>query len=230
MKGSNICRTEVRDAEAIRRLYQTWGGSGRGYAVLLAVFCFLAASLQAERFPRSPAQLIEEAELVVVGQIMDLQVGTERSHIETGFGNYDWAIDVTLQITNVEKGRFAGDSIVARCFRIKSRKSVVEYMTPSGNHPIPAPGTMVRAHLYQRDHRWRVVYPNGLVDPQGTTELPDAEPVRQLEGGGYTYGLPLELWGAIGALVAIYLLLRWMIRWLWRWLRRKPAHGTENQS
>ena len=146
-------------------------------AAMVGIVCLLATTLFAERAPRSLAQLLEEAEFVVVGPIVDLQVQTERSHVETGFGNYDWAIDVTLQITNVEKGRFEGSSIVARCFRIKSRKSAVEYMTPSGNHPIPAPGTMVRAHLYQRDQRWRVVYPNGLVDPQGTTELPDAAAV-----------------------------------------------------
>jgi hypothetical protein len=141
-------------------------------ASMVGTFCLLATTLLAERAPRSPAQLLEEAELVVVGRIADLQIRTERSHIETGFGNYDWAIDVTLQITNVEKKRFEGNTIVARCFRIKSRKSVVEYMTPSGNHPIAAPGAMVRAHLYQRDHRWRVVYPNGLVDSRGATELP----------------------------------------------------------
>ena len=82
---------------------------------------------------------------------------------------------------------------------------------------------MVRAHLYQRDHRWRVVYPNGLVDPQGATELPDAEPVRQLEGGGYTYGLPVELWGALGVLIAVPLLLGWVIRRLRRRFRRRPA-------
>jgi len=193
------------------------------HPVIVTALWMFATTLFAERAPRSPAQLLEEAEFVFVGRIVDLQVQTERSHVETGFGNYDWAIDVTLQITNVEKGRFEGTSIVALCFRIKSRKSVVEYMTPSGNHPIPAPGTMVRAHLYQRDHRWRVVYPNGLVDPQGVTELPDAETVRRLEGGGYTYGLPLELWGAMGMIVAVPLLLGWVIRRLWRRFRRRPA-------
>ena len=192
-------------------------------AAMVGMLCLLATILLAERAPRSPAQLLEEAELVVVGRIVDLQVQTERSHVETGFGNYDWAIDVTLQITNVEKGRFEGTSIVARCFRIKSRKSVVEYMTSSGNHPIPAPGTMVRAHLYQRDHQWRVVYPNGLVDPRGATELPDAAAVRQLEGGGYTYGLPVELWGALCVLIAVPLLLGWVIRRVWRRFKRRPA-------
>jgi len=187
------------------------------------LLCFAATTLPAERFPRNPAQLFEEAELVVVGRIVDLQVTTERSHVETGFGNYDWAIDLTLQITNVEKGRFEGDSIVARCFRIKSRKSVVEYVTASGIRPIPAVGTPVRAHLYfPRDHRWRVVYPNGLVSPKGAAELPDAETVRRLEGRGYTYGLPLELWVAMGVLVAVSALLRWLIRRLWRGIRRRP--------
>ena len=187
------------------------------------LFCSVATSLLAERAPWSPAQLFEEAELVVVGRIVDLQVTTERSHTETGFGNYDWAIDLNLQITNVEKGRFEGNSIVARCFRIKLRKSAMEYLTPSGNHPIPAVGTPVRAHLcFQRDHRWRVVYPNGLVAPQGETELPDAEAVRRLESRDYTYGLPLEVWVAMGVVVVLSLLLGWCIRRFWRWIRRRP--------
>lgn len=166
---------------------------------------------------------------MVVGRIVAVQIKTERSHAETGFGNYDWAIDVTLQVNNVEKGRLEGDSIVARCFRIKARKSLVEYITDSGNHPIPAPGTMVRAHLYQHEGRWRVVCPNGLADPQGVTELPEAGAVRRLKGGGYTYWLPLELWGALGVIVAVPLLLRWLIRRLWRWIQRKPARAAEDK-
>ena len=74
-----------------------------------------------------------------------------------------WAIDLTLQVTNVEKGQFTGDKIVARCFRIKSRKSGWEYMTPSGNHPIPAVGTLVRAYLYECERRWATTLINNAL-------------------------------------------------------------------
>ncbi len=192
--------------------------------LLVPIFCVLTLTLRAEKLPQSPAQLREHSDLIVVGRIVDLQIGTERSHIETGFGNYDWAIDLTLHVTKVEKGEFTGDSLEARCFRIKSRKSVVEYMTPSGNHPIPAVGTLVRAHLYQRDRRWRVVFPNGLAEPQAASELPDAKAVQQLKEGGYTYGLPFELWVAIAVIVIVPLVLGWVIRRLWRWMKSKRAH------
>lgn len=61
-----------------------------------------------------------------MAQIIHLEIGTERSYIERGFGNYDWAIDLTLRITDVEKGLFEqSGTIVARCFRIMSRKSTL---------------------------------------------------------------------------------------------------------
>ncbi len=197
--------------------------------VIITVLWLFATTLFAERAPRSPAQLLAEAELVVVGEIVELQVKTERSHIETGFGNDDWAIDLTLKVEKIEKGQFENNSIVARCFRIKSRKSAMEYMTPSGNHPIPSVETPVRAHLYQRDNRWRVVFPNGLTSLQPGVELADAKAVSQLAGGGYTFALPLEIWGAMGAIVVVPLILGWVIRRLWRRFRRRLTHVPQNR-
>jgi hypothetical protein len=203
--------------------------SGRKCIVVITTIGLLATTLPAERAPRSPNELVKASDLVVVGRIVDLQIQTERSHIETSFGNYDWAIDLTLQIEKVEKGESSGDTIVARCFRIKSRKSAVEYMTPSGNRPIPAVGTPVRAHLYERDQVWRVVFPNGLGGPRGEKQLTDAEAVRQLEGGGYTYWLPLEIWVVIGAVLILPLLLGWVIRHLWRRVRQQPSSPLQDK-
>jgi hypothetical protein len=47
-----------------------------------------------------------------MAQIIHLEIGTEWSHIECGFGNYDWAIDLTLRITEVEKGLFEQSTLV----------------------------------------------------------------------------------------------------------------------
>ena len=71
----------------------------------MAWVCALAATLHAERAPLSPARLVEESDLVLTGQILAHSIGTERSHVESGFGNYDWAIDLTLKIESVEKGK-----------------------------------------------------------------------------------------------------------------------------
>ena len=105
------------------------------FVALLIWPALLGSPLRAERAPLAPSELVRESDLVIVGRILDLEVEPERSHVERGFGNYDWAIDVTIAITDIEKGRFEGsDRIVARCFRIKSRRSITEYLTPSGNY------------------------------------------------------------------------------------------------
>jgi hypothetical protein len=185
-----------------------WGGwteaSPWRRALALGWPCFLASALLAERAPLAPEQLLKEASLVVVGQITNLTIGTERSHIERGFGNYDWTIDLTLKMTAVEKGTLAlSNAVVARCFRVKSRKSTTEYISVSGHHPIPDVGTTVRAHLYKQGGVWRVVFPNGLASVSGQTSLTDAPAVSGLRGGGYTYLLPLELWALIAAIAVV---------------------------
>jgi len=164
--------------------------------LLLTGLCFVwGPSVLAERAPLSQAELREHADLVVVGRIVDLDIKTERSHIERGFGNYDWAIYVTIQIDDIEKGRFEDSNIiVARCFRIKSRKTTTEYLTPSGNHPIPGVGTDVRAHLTMSDGLWRVIFPNGFQPVSDDRKLADAAAVTRLSGRGYTFVLPMELW------------------------------------
>jgi len=54
------------------------------------------------------------------------------------------------------------------------------------------------------------------MDPQQDAEVPDAEAVQRMKGGGYTYELPLELWGAIIEIVWVLLLLGWLVRRLRR--------------
>ena len=165
------------------------------FPFLIALCLVWAPSAVAERAPLSQAELVEHAHLVVVGKIVDLGIKTERSHIERGFGNYDWAIDVTIEIDEIDRGRFEdSNTIVARCFRIKSRKTSTEYLTPSGNHPIPDVGTAVRAYLYMSDGLWRVIFPNGFQPLSNDAKLTDAPAVSQLSGGGYTFLLPIELW------------------------------------
>ena len=146
--------------------------------------------------------------------------------IERGFGNYDWAIYLTFRITDVEKGLFEqSDTIVARCHRIKSRISTLGYICSGGNHPIPAVGTSVRAHLYRDNGLWRVVLPNGLVSVSDQAELTDADAIRQLRRGmRYTYLLPIESWLLI---LVIGILLLIVIATITRLRRRKiKAQGV----
>jgi hypothetical protein len=166
----------------------------------------LAATLHAERAPLTPAQLVQESDLVVVGQIVALRVGTERSHVESGFGNYDWAIDLTLKIQRIEKGQLdRADTILVRCYRIKSRKSAWEFVSVSGNHPIPDVRAQVRAHLYRQGESWRVVFPNGLGPVSEQVALADAAAIRALSNRAFTYWLPAELWICI-VVFAMFLL------------------------
>jgi len=177
----------------------------------MALFCALPATLRADRGPLSPERLAQESELIISGQVLSLKVGTERAHVERGFGNYDWAIDLNIRVQSIEKGRLDGsDSIVVRCFRLKSRKSAFECLTPSGNHPIPDVGAKVRAHLYRRGGVWRVVFPNGLTALPGQERLLDGDAVEALRSR-FTYWLPFELWifiALIGALLLPILVIR----------------------
>jgi len=163
--------------------------------VCVAATALWAPPLLAERAPRSLAQLTEEADAIVVGDIVGLEVKKERSQIERGSGNYDWAVYSKIRVRDVEKGDFtAGFDLLARSFVIKSRKSTVEYMTPSGNHPIPDVGAQVRVFLSDQDGSWHVIFPNGYQPATDNASLQDAESVIALKRGGYTYLLPIELW------------------------------------
>ncbi len=183
-------------------------GQPRAAAWGLVCLCVLTATLHAEGFPLTPDRLVKESDLVFVGQIVGLKVGTEPSHVETGFDDYDWAIDLTLRIEAVEKGQ--GDpsgTIVARCFRIKSRTSITGYVSVSGNHPIPDVGTRVRAHLYRQGGLWRVVFPNGLAPVSGQAPLTDAAAVGALSSRAYTFWLPVELWICLAVIVGVFWLI-----------------------
>ena len=188
-------------------------GNLRIIAFTVGCHFLLASTLFAAKPPLNSAQLIEESDLVIVAQIINLEIGTERSHVERGFGNYDWAIDLTLKMTEVEKGLFEqSDTIVVRYFRIKSRKSMLECLSLSGNHPILPVGTSVRAHLYKNDRLWRVVLPNGLVPLSYHAESAHAEVERQIKSARFTYLLPLELWLLILIVIVLVVVIVIIIR------------------
>lgn len=193
-------------------------------AVALAFVGLVATTppVAAERAPLSTERLWAEADLVVIADVVSASVGTERSHHERGFGNYDWTIDLSLRVSQVEKGSWPGDEIlVGRCFRIKSRKSMVEFFTSSGNDPIPGAGVAVRAYLYRRDPVWRVVFPNGLQSISDRTVLASGAEMRALSLPHYTYGLPLEFWGVglVLSTVISFVALLWR-----RWRRRRRTN------
>ena len=182
--------------------------SSLAIVALAAVTCSTNPA-QAEIAPRSLDQL-EESELIVVGTIKQIRIESERSQIERGFGNYDWGIYVTLAIESVEKGQLADTEIEFRCFRIKSRRSAMEYFTPSGHRPIPGTGTKVRVYLYGEKPNWSPVLPNGITPPDANDDesvwpdgrLTDASEIGELGSLLYTYVLPLELWGILVFVVA----------------------------
>ena len=181
----------------------------------------LAGTLYAARAPLTPVALAQESELIVTGRILALNVGVERAHLERGFGNYDWAIDLTLAIQSIENGEYdSSEPIVARCFRIKSRKSQWEYFTPGGNRPIPDVGAEVRAHLYRRGGSWRVVHPNGLQPVPDQAPLADAAVIPVSKRMVFTYLLPVEIWIC---LVVAGVILLGIVRLVRRFRRRYPA-------
>ena len=181
----------------------------------------LAGTLYAARAPLTPVALAQESELIVTGRILALNVGVERAHLERGFGNYDWAIDLTLAIQSIENGEYdSSEPIVARCFRIKSRKSQWEYFTPGGNYPIPEVGAEVRAHLYRQGGLWRVVHPNGLQPVPDQAPLADAAVIPVSKRMVFTYLLPVEIWIC---LVVVGVILLGILRLMRRFRRRYPA-------
>ena len=180
------------------------------FAILMfaAVACS-AVDCKAEKAPLSLSDL-QKSDLIVVGTIKQIRIESERSRSERAFGNYDWGIYVTLAIENVEKGQLSDTEIEFRCFRIKSRRSAMEYFTPSGHRPIPGTGTRVRVYLYGEKPNWSPVLPNGITPPDANDDesvwpdgrLTDASEIRELGSLLYTYVLPLELWGILVIVVA----------------------------
>jgi hypothetical protein len=217
--GFRISNFRLRRAASFASLRWTRFGL---WPLLLASFSLLAPTASAEKAPRSAEELVKVSDLVVVGQVTGLKISQERSHVERGFGNYDWAIDLTIKISALEKGSLASsNAVVARCFRLKSRKSITEYVSVSGNHPIPGVGTTVRAHLYREGGSWRVVFPNGLAPVSDQTVLNDAVAVAQLRSGSYTFLLPMELWILIAVVLGVGMIVVFVIKGIANLLHRK---------
>ncbi len=187
---------------------------------LLGLFS-LNSTANAEKAPLSAEALQSEAQAIVVVTVEKIRIESEPSTFERGLGNSDWGIYLTLHVETVEKGDVQGESLEVRCFRTKSRRSMQEYLTPSGHHPIPEIGTRVRAYLKRRASSWDVVLPNGIAahgDGQpSSVVLPDAKQVSKLQSLAYTYILPLEGWLLV-VLIGLPVLV--CIGWLRRRRRR----------
>jgi hypothetical protein len=195
-------------------------------AGLLSAFTLFgaAADIDAARVPRTPDQLLAEADLVVVAEVTKIEIQSERSRVESGFGNYDWGVYSRLLIREVEKGDSVGvgQEIVARSFVVRSRKSAMEYLSLQSHSPIPEMGLIVRTYLQRDGDAYEIVHPNGYASTDGTSLVQSAAVIR-LRKGGYTYLLPLELWiigGLFAALVASVVCVIINIR---RYLARRRA-------
>ncbi|MGY8749144.1 MAG: hypothetical protein ACKVHR_13950 [Pirellulales bacterium] len=168
------------------------------------MFSVFPASLQADIPPQSLEQL-NAAEIIVVGTIKRIRIETERSSIETAFGNYDWGIYLTLSIIRVEKGELKGPEVVLRCFRTKSRRSVVEGISIRGHDPIPGVGTKVRVYLNKESKKWTPVIPNGFTAPTADDDSSvgfdhgflEAAELVELRAPVFTFIIPIELWGML---------------------------------
>lgn len=166
--------------------------------LVLMVTAHATPTAFAEKALLSAKALDAEADAVVVATIEKIRIESESSMFEPGFGNTDWGIYLTLDIDSVEKGDVAEGSLEARCFRIKTRRSVRGYVSPSGHYPIPEVGTRVRVYLEGAAGSWDVVLPNGISavaeGGQASRTLSDAEEVTQLRSMTYAFIIPLELW------------------------------------
>ena len=205
---------------------------------LLAILVLLARGsvVNAAVAPKNIEQL-RQADLIVVGVIDKVMVESERSRVERGFGNYDWGIYLTLTVERVEKGDYSQPQIQFRCFRVKSRRSAVEYLSSVGHDPIPGAGTKVRVYLDGTGTTWNVVDPNGITSHDADTNqkvwpdgsLSEAPEVSALSGLMYTYLLPLEFWGLLffvllPIMVCIYLVVRYLRR------RHAPDENDKDSS
>lgn len=171
---------------------------------MLATAACLATHAIAEKAPRSLSEL-QTSDLIVVGTITHIRIESEPSRIERGLGNRDWGIYVTLAVEKVERGHFSDTEIKFRCYRVRYRRSFIEYFSANGHSPIPGTGTTIRAYLDGEPPHWSAVYPNGITAPDAneyTTfwanrNLSSAAELAGLRGRMFTYFLPLELWGLL---------------------------------
>ena len=150
--------------------------------------------------PKSFAQL-NEAETIIVGTVQKIRVAPERSLVERGFGNYDWAIYVQISIEAIEKGNLDAPEIEIRCFRVKSRRSATESLSVTGHRPIPQVGTKVRVYLDGAEP----ILPNGITLTAASDDssvgfdhgVVEAVEVRKLKSRAFTYFLPIEIVGLL---------------------------------
>ena len=193
-------------------------------SVLVFAFTLFVASVsvleaKADVAPKGVDDL-RESEVIAVGTIRKIRVEAERSQIERAFGNYDWGIYLTLEIEKVEKGRLTDGEVVFRCFRVKSRRSAMEYLSPSGHDPIPDVGTRCRVYLNRGETNWFAALPNGITLPDANQDdqvwsdprLVNANEVSELRSLAYTFVMPLELWGMLFVLLVPVLVVIKFVR------------------
>jgi nicotinamide mononucleotide transporter len=181
--------------------------SGCSLPTFVLAFC-LGPHALADIAPQNLREL-QQYEAIVIGTVRQIRVEAEPAEYEERFGNQDWGIYVTLQLERVEKGRVAASELEFRCFRIKSRRSVLESMTISGHRPIPEIGSRVRVYLKSDGRGWAPALPNGITPPDANDDqsvraagrLAEAPEVSRLRELAYTFLLPLELWGVVVVIV-----------------------------
>ncbi|MEM7231937.1 MAG: hypothetical protein AAF517_07175 [Planctomycetota bacterium] len=194
--------------------------------VSLGLSLWCASLAQAAIAPLDTAGLQSRAQTIVIARIETISVRSERSTIETGFGNFDWVVDLTLRVASVEKGdlKLTGTTISVRTFRVHSRKSIVEFQSSSGHRPIPARGMESRVYLQKRNGHWCVVLPNGFQPVVDGHRLKDAPEVLKLRSR-FTYHLPLSTWMLLFLLSAIALAILQFLR-----SRRKTRERKESRE
>lgn len=179
--------------------------------------------LFAAKAPLSINDLSDEADAIVVGEVVGTEVKKERARIERGFGNYDWAVYSTVRVHEAEKGDLApGYDLIVRSFRIKSRTWSFGHLTASGNHPIPGNGAQVRVYLLKKSDYWHAIHPNGY-QPANDEPLRDADEVLALRSRLFTYLLPMELWSCLVVFGVIAITLIRLVNHLQR--RRTAARN-----
>jgi hypothetical protein len=183
----------------------------------IAILLYPHDALLAERFPQSIEQLTAEASVIVTGTVVDIEIRSEASQIEPGFGNSDWIVYHTIAIEHVDKGHIAGNSLTAKSFIKRKRLALLPGW--SGHRPLPNHRQTVKVFLNQQGGEYLVVYPNGFVSDDSLHEFPGVAQMRNPRIP-FTFVLPLEFW----LLILVPAMAALMIWQFLRWRRRsKPV-------
>ena len=114
-------------------------------------------------------QLRDEAELIVTGRIRGVYVRHDQSE-----GGITGLYVADIEIKSVEKGELEKRvSVLGRYWARLRTDRRMPGCSPTSYAPLPQEGDLVRAHLRQTPHGWRVVPPNGFTILE---ENPDPEP------------------------------------------------------